>query len=80
MSEYTRNLEELCGLSSKKDKLVAHLKKNYKENVHYIRTKSICVKKRGGQNKMDYALTEKAFELLISIRGRMKFVRERDSS
>ena len=36
MNLYSRNLEELLYLSTKKDKLVHNLKKNYKENVHYI--------------------------------------------
>jgi very-short-patch-repair endonuclease len=41
-------------------------KKNYKENIHYIieNNKHKIIKQYGGQNKMDYILTEAAFELL----------------
>jgi very-short-patch-repair endonuclease len=66
---FTRNIEELVYLATTKDKLVRNLKKNYKENVHYISKKYEkniydTVKKNGGQNKIDYFLTEPAFELL----------------
>ncbi len=73
MSLYTRNLEELLYLSKQKQKLVFNLKKNYKENIHYIIEKNIynninntnnAIKKNGGQNKINYLLTEEAFELL----------------
>ena len=36
MDEFTRNLDDLLYLSAKKYNLVTHLKKNYKENIHYI--------------------------------------------
>jgi very-short-patch-repair endonuclease len=64
MNEYTRNLEELLHLSTKKCHLLQHLKKNYKENVHYIKIKSEPRKQNGGQNKIVFMLTQKAFELL----------------
>ena len=69
MDIFTRNLEELLYLATSKDKLASNLKKNYKENIHYIskkyeKNKDDNVKKHGGQNKMDYFLTEYAFELL----------------
>jgi very-short-patch-repair endonuclease len=65
MSEFNRNLEDLLYLSSNKDKLVNHLKKNYKENIHYILEKSpYNNKKHGGHNKINYLLTETAFELI----------------
>jgi very-short-patch-repair endonuclease len=72
MSLYTHNLEELIVfLSCNKFRLTTHLKKNYRENIHYIiednKHKSIInhgVKKNGGQNKIDYLLTEYAFELI----------------
>ena len=66
MSLYTRNIEELLYLTKQKIKLVHHLKKNYKENIHYIIEKNIYnnIKKYGGQNKINYLLTEEAFELL----------------
>lgn len=65
MSLYTRNVEELC-LSKQKQKLVFNLKKNYKENIHYIieKNKYNNISKYGGQNKINYLLTEEAFELL----------------
>jgi very-short-patch-repair endonuclease len=66
---YTRNIEELLYLTKQKFKLVENLKKNYKENIHYIikkpnYEKNNGIKKNGGQNKIDYILTEEAFELL----------------
>ena len=69
MDIFTRNLEELLYLATSKDKLASNLKKNYKENIHYIskkyeKNKDDTVKKNGGQNKIDYFLTENAFELL----------------
>jgi very-short-patch-repair endonuclease len=67
MSLYARNLEELIiYLSSSKGEITRHLKKNYKENIHYIieYNKSKIIKQNGGQNKIDYLLTEDAFELL----------------
>jgi hypothetical protein len=66
MSLYTRNVEELLlYLSKRKDKIVHNLKKNYKENIHYIIEKNNYnnIKKYGGQNKINYLLTEEAFEL-----------------
>ena len=46
--------------------LVRYLIKNYKENLHYIIEKNIIMKnnQNGGQNKINYFLTEEAFELL----------------
>ncbi len=66
MSLYTRNIEELLYLNTQKGKLVYNLKKNYKENVHYIieTNKYNNTGKYGGHNKIDYLLTEEAFELL----------------
>jgi hypothetical protein len=66
MSLYTRNVEELLYLSKSKCKLVHNLKKNYKENIHYIIEKNNYnnIKKYGGHNKINYLLTEEAFELL----------------
>jgi len=68
MNEFNRNLDELLHLS-KKHNLVFHLKKNYKENFHYIILKSDLKnlhtkKQRGGHNKMIYMLTEDAFDIL----------------
>ena len=72
MNEFSRNLDGLLYLSLNKDHIVHHLKKNYKENVHYIIEKSNLnnqdktekIGKRGGHNKIIYMLTEEAFELL----------------
>jgi very-short-patch-repair endonuclease len=68
MNEFNCNLDELLYLSQKQ-KLVLHLKKNYKENFHYIVLKSDLKNlhkknQRGGHNKIIYMLTEKAFQLL----------------
>ena len=66
MTEFTKNLDELLYLSTQKHRLVSHLQKNYRENIHYIITKNIDlkVKQNGGQNKIIFMLNEKAFELL----------------
>ena len=66
MTEFTKNLDELLYLTPKKCNLTKYLKKNYRENIHYIITKNINlkVKQYGGQNKIVFMLTEKAFELL----------------
>lgn len=66
MSLFTRNFDELLYLSNKKNLIVRHLKKNYKETVHYIidKNKNKNKKQNGGQNKIEYYLTEEAFELL----------------
>ena len=67
MSLYIHNLEELTiFLSCNKGRLTTHLKKNYRENIHYIieHNKHKNIKKNGGQNKIDYLLTEDAFELI----------------
>ena len=44
MDIFTRNLEELSFLTMK-DRLVSHLKKNYKENIHYIKGSRYVFKK-----------------------------------
>ena len=69
MDEFSRNLDELLYLSTQKVKITMHLKKNYRENVHYIIGNSNLhnqdkKEKRGGHNKIIYMLTEEAFELL----------------
>ena len=70
MNEFTRNIEEfilIFGYS--KDKMVANLKKNYQENIHYIVLKgnATCLNKngdhRGGHNKHTFMLSESAFNL-----------------
>jgi very-short-patch-repair endonuclease len=66
MSEFTRDLDELLYLSRTKDKIVKHLRKNYRENIHYIieKNKFKNTSKYGGQNKIVFMLTESAFDLL----------------
>ena len=65
MSLYTRNVEELLYLTTQKIHIVQNLKKNYKENIHYIieKNNNNNIKKYGGQNKINYLLTEEAFVL-----------------
>ena len=63
-SQFTRNLDELLHLSSQKYRLTTNLKKNYRENVHYIETNSANTpKSHGGHNKITVMLTEEAFEI-----------------
>jgi very-short-patch-repair endonuclease len=63
-SKFTRNLDELLHLSSQKYRLTTHLKKNYRENVHYVETNSANTPKtHGGHNKITFMLTEEAFEI-----------------
>lgn len=66
MSLFVRNLEDLLHLTGQKGVIVKYLKKNYRENVHYIidNNKHKNMNKYGGQNKIDYLLTEEAFELI----------------
>jgi very-short-patch-repair endonuclease len=63
MSEFTKDLDEILHIASKKIHLTKHLQKNYKENIHYI-TQKTTKKGHGGQNKTTFLLTETAFELL----------------
>jgi very-short-patch-repair endonuclease len=64
MSVFTHNLDDLLYLSTQKVSIVHHLKKNYKENVHFIKKPKINEeKKHGGNNKDTYLLTEQAFEI-----------------
>jgi very-short-patch-repair endonuclease len=67
MSEFTRDLDELVHNNNKYN-LTRNLKKNYRENIHYIVKKGGLInanKKLGysGLNKITYMLTESAFEL-----------------
>jgi very-short-patch-repair endonuclease len=65
MSIFTHNLNDLLYLSSTKQNLVKHLKKNYKENIHYIIKKNKIYKSNnGGQNEIIFLLTEKTYEIL----------------
>jgi very-short-patch-repair endonuclease len=61
--DYKYNIEELLPLlNTRKDILLRNLIKNYTENTHYIITKLDY--KKNGRPKINYMLTEKAFELL----------------
>jgi very-short-patch-repair endonuclease len=66
MNQFTRDLDELLYLSKQKSSIVEHLKKNYKENIHYVTVKDAYknTPKYGGQNKIVFKLTEDAYELL----------------
>jgi|SaaInlStandDraft_5_1057022.scaffolds.fasta_scaffold13205_1 very-short-patch-repair endonuclease len=62
--KFTINLEDLLYLTQK-HLLVRHLKKNYKEHIHYI-VKNNEFKnnlKRGGHNRITYKITKETFEL-----------------
>ena len=62
---YKYNIEDLVPiLNTLKAKLVSNLTKNYTENIHYIIEKSSITTVKGGRPKINYMLTEKAFELL----------------
>ena len=65
---FVRNIEELVEkLYTKKEKIVHHLKKNYKENTHYIIDNgSKNVTSRGGNNRIDYFLTKDCFDLICN--------------
>ena len=66
MTEFTKNLDELLYLSSQKVNLTSYLKKNYRENIHYIieQDKSKNTLKHGGHNKIIFLLTDSTYELL----------------
>ena len=68
MSNFNKNLDELIPLYGKKGNITRHLKKNYREKIHYITEKdnltSVNNKYGGGQNKITFMLTESAFEIL----------------
>lgn len=67
MSIFNKNLDELIPLYGRKDTLTRHIKKNYRENIHYITEKvnlSNVYKRGGGQNKITFMLTDSAFEIL----------------
>ena len=44
MNEFTRNLDELLYLSGTKNNMVRHLRKNYRENIHYINHQKFLAK------------------------------------
>ena len=64
--QFSKNLEELLEfITSPKNIIVRYLKNNFKENIHFIVIRpNNFNKKHGGNNKIDYLLTEKSFELV----------------
>ena len=60
---FVKNVEDLLQIfNNQKHNLVIFLKKNFKENIHYILDKN-SKKQHGGHNKVNYLLTENCFEL-----------------
>ena len=67
--EFVKDIDELVEeLKTQKVRMVEHLKKNYKENKHYIIDKNYAVKpiKRGGHNKVRFLVTEECFNLIYN--------------
>jgi very-short-patch-repair endonuclease len=64
--QFSKNLEELLEfITSPKNIIVRYLKNNFKEHIHFIVIHPNNLnKKHGGNNKIDYLLTEKSFELV----------------
>ncbi len=64
--EFSKDLDDLLKIfNSSKHKIVQFLKRNFKENTHYVirEYNKIPNGKRGGHNKVKYFLTEEAYEL-----------------
>jgi hypothetical protein len=62
---FTRDLDDLVALQKwPKGKMVHHLKKNFVENVHFVRVIPPKISRHGGHNKKVYMLTENAYNLL----------------
>jgi very-short-patch-repair endonuclease len=66
MEKFTKDLDDLVPyFKCQKTNLTTNLEKNYKENLHFIKRKTTTTcKQNGGQNKIQYLLTESAFDLL----------------
>ena len=68
MPEFTRDVDEsLASFQTSKYNLIRHLERNYRENIHYIKSRVTGLGdtiKHGGHNRIVYMLTEEAFELL----------------
>ena len=63
-SMFTHNIDGLVDdLGSIKGSVVRFIRKNFKENVHYVMSKSEQSGKYGGNNKVTTLLTADAFEL-----------------
>ena len=87
MSKFTKSIDGLLYLSNNKCQITNHLRKNYKENIHYIIDNSRVKEelKHGGHNKKCFFLTEEAFELfknsynlrnsyLVDISDKVKYI------
>jgi hypothetical protein len=62
---FVKNIEDLQQLlETQKIRLVEHLKKNYKENSHYIVVKNFHKSNKYGRNKIDYLVSEDCYELI----------------
>jgi Protein of unknown function (DUF559) len=62
---FVKNIEDLQQLlETQKIRLVEHLKKNYKENSHYIVIKNFHESNKYGRNKIDYLVSEDCYELI----------------
>ena len=65
MPEFTRSLDELIPLLSKQKVTVfAHLKRNFKEGIHFIKRPHQKKIQRGGHNRIDILMTEETCELM----------------
>ena len=63
--KFTKNLEDLLKIhNTRKDKIVRYIKKNLKENEHFVIKKTKSTNGRGGHNKVIYYLSENSFELV----------------
>ena len=78
MQQFNKCLDDLVGILTLHKKLLTdHLKKNYKINYHYIIDNSIKPKTHGGQNKINYILTEEAYDLFKnSFNFRTRYITE----
>jgi very-short-patch-repair endonuclease len=67
---FTKNLDDLQEIfpNSQKIRITEFLKKNFKENIHFIIKQNVKTNRegqnRGGHNKIDYMFTEETFELV----------------
>lgn len=75
-TKFTKSIEDLLKLhSTKKGKLLRHIKKNYKENIHYITFNNNDSTTKGGRPKIECYITEEAFDLInISFNFRNKYI------
>ena len=75
-----RDLDDLVShFKTQKHNLRLHLEKNYRDNIHYIKSPLTVVrdtkKQNGGHNRIVYMLTEEAFELFKnSFNFRTKYI------